>query len=126
MFTKRTLIPSLPASDINRARQFYADKLDLKPSEDRGDGGLRYDAGDSWFMLYPSAFAGTNQATAAAWQVDDLRATVTALQGRGVTFQEYDLPDFTTDNGIATAPDGTLAAWFSDSEGNIIGLFQET
>jgi len=74
--------------------------------------------------VYPSQFAGTNQATAAAWQVDDLAAVVAALRERGVVFEEYDLGEIRTVDGIAVAPDGTKAAWSRDSEGNILGISQ--
>jgi catechol 2,3-dioxygenase-like lactoylglutathione lyase family enzyme len=117
-------MPSLPASDINRAKAFYRDKLGLKPVEETADGGARYEAGDSHFMVYPSAFAGTNKATAAAWEVDDLEETVTALKASGVEFQEFELEGMTMENSMLTAPDGTRAAWFFDSEDNIIGLIQ--
>ncbi len=124
MLDRFNLEASLPASDINRAKTWYREMLDLKPVDDTDDGGAFYETGDSRFLLYPSAFAGTNKATAAAWEVDDIDAIVTELKSRGVTFQEYDLPDIETHNSIATAPDGTRAAWFLDSEDNILGLFQ--
>jgi hypothetical protein len=54
--------------------------------------------------------------------VPDLPATVTELKARGVHFEEYDIPNVKTVNGVHKTPDGD-AAWFKDSEGNIIGLF---
>ena len=125
MFNNRTLIATLPASDINRARQWYADKLDLKPTEEQPDGGLRYATGDSWFLVYPSTFAGTNQATAAAFEVEDIADVVGSLRGRGVVFEEYDFGDIKTENGIVTMPDGSQGAFFKDSEGNIIGVYHQ-
>ena len=75
-------------------------------------------------MLYPSGFAGTNQATAAGWQVDDIEAVVAGLKANGVEFQEYDFDELKTVDGIATLPDGLKGAWFIDSEGNILSVFQ--
>ena len=46
------------------------------------------------------------------------------LTARGVVFEDYDLGELQTESGIATTPDGEKAAWFKDSEGNILGLFQ--
>jgi len=40
-----------------------------------------------------------------------------------VNFEEYDVPGMKTRNGIATA-DGAKAAWFKDTEGNIMALIQ--
>ena len=118
MFT--SLIATLPASDLDRARSWYRDKLGLEPAQD-GEGGVMYDTGGVRFMLYPSQFAGTNQATAASWEVDDFDSAVADLRSRGVTFEEYDLPGLKTVDGIADSPEGK-AAWFKDSEGNILAL----
>lgn len=115
---------SLPASDMERAKGFYRDKLGLEPVEETSDGGAFYQTGGSRFLLYPSGFAGTNQATAAAWEVDDVETVVAGLRSNGVEFQEYDMEEFKTVNGIATLPDGLKGAWFADSEGNILSIFQ--
>ena len=125
MLSNYALQASLPASDISRARDFYKDKLDLEPVRESPDGGAFYESGDTTFFLYPSGFAGTNQATAAAWEVDDIEATVSELQGRGVVFEEYDFDELKTVNGIAETSEGQKAAWFKDSEGNILGIFKD-
>jgi hypothetical protein len=44
------------------------------------------------------------------------------MRDRGVVFEEYDTPEIHTENGIANTPDGGEAAWFRDSEGNLIGV----
>ena len=67
-----------------------------------------------------------------AFEVADLKATITALQARGVTFEEYDLPGLKTEDCIAEVAGnypskggvGELAAWFKDSEGNLLGIGQ--
>ncbi len=79
--------------------------------------------GDTTLVVYPSQFAGTNQATAAGLGVDDVEEVVIDLRDKGIRFEEYDFGDFRTVDGIFTAPDGTRGAWFKDTEGNIIGLF---
>ena len=72
--------------------------------------------------------AGTSRASQAFWKVDDLVREVALLRARGVTFENYD-PDeiggMTMQDGIATGG-GTKAAWFKDSEGNIMALIEET
>ena len=115
---------ALPASDFERAKAWYADKLGLKPAEENM-GVATYDVNGTQFGLYPSQFAGTNQATAAEFRVDDVERTVSELRESGVTFEDYDLPELKTENGIATLEDqGTTfkAAWFKDSEANIIAV----
>jgi hypothetical protein len=67
-----------------------------------------------------------------AWEVDDLDAAVVELRGRGVVFEEYDLPGLTTHEGIADVlgnypskgGGGERAAWFRDSEGNLLAIGQ--
>jgi hypothetical protein len=66
-----------------------------------------------------------------AWEVADIESAVASLRARGVVFEEYDLPGLKTVNGIADIEGnypskgvGERAAWFKDSEGNVLGLGQ--
>jgi predicted enzyme related to lactoylglutathione lyase len=117
------IVPYIPVKDVARARKFYEGKVGLVPREEVA-GGVVYECGNrSWIFLYPSAGAGTSKASQAFWQVKDLEAEVAELRARGVVFEEYDMPGIKTENGIATAG-GTKAAWFKDSEGNILAVIQ--
>ena len=117
------IVPYIPATDVERARAFYEQKVGLVPRE-MVAGGVVYECGNSsWVFLYPSAGAGTSKASQAFWQVDDVEAEVAELRARGVVFEEYDMPGIKTVNGIVTAG-GNKAAWFKDSEGNILALIQ--
>lgn len=121
----------LPAQDLARARAWYADKLGLEPVEER-PGGLRYRVGSSLFTVFASAGASSGSHTQMALSVDDLDAAVAELRSRGVVFEDYDLPGMTTVDGIAEVEGnypseggvGERAAWFRDSEGNLIGIGQ--
>ncbi len=114
---------TLPASDMGRARKFYEETLGLELVEET-PGGVTYKVGTSQLFVYPSEFAGTNQATAANFEVDDIEAAVADLRGSGVTFEQYDFPGLKTDeNGIAEM-DGERGAWFKDPEGNILAVGQ--
>jgi catechol 2,3-dioxygenase-like lactoylglutathione lyase family enzyme len=113
---------TIPASDLARARRFYEETLGFE-ADRVTPAGVVYRALDSWFLLFPSSGAGTNKATACGFQVKDLQATVAELKGRGVRFEEYDMPNFKTVDGIVHTPVGS-SAWFKDTEGNIIGLVQ--
>ncbi|MGH6919832.1 MAG: VOC family protein, partial [Geminicoccaceae bacterium] len=113
------------------ARRFYAEKLGLEPVEER-PGGLLYRCGKGSFALFTSSGAASGDHTQMGWEVGDLRATVEALRARGVVFEEYDLPGLRTVDGIAEVVGnypskggvGELAAWFKDSDGNLLGLGQ--
>ncbi len=113
----------LPAADLERARGWYLDKLGLEPVSTSPFGDLRYEAGGVEFLLYESALAGTNQATAAGFRLTDFDEVVASLRSSGVTFEHVDFGDMgATVDGVITTPDGQKAAWFKDSEGNIIAL----
>lgn len=115
---------SLPASDFERAKSWWADKVGLKP-EDEFEAGAYYKVAGTRFLLYPSQFAGTNKATAMTIEVPDIRAAVDEMRSNGIEFQEYDLPELKTEAGVATWEEGgkkVEGAWFIDSEGNIIAL----
>jgi catechol 2,3-dioxygenase-like lactoylglutathione lyase family enzyme len=123
MLQSRSMHPTIPAADLERARAYYADKLGVTPSREL-PGGLVYETGGgAWFLLYPSQGAGSAQHTVAGWEVEDIDAEVAELKARGVVFEEYDLPQLRTENSVATMP-GNRAAWFRDSEGNILGLVE--
>ncbi|MFG2468392.1 VOC family protein [Streptomyces canus] len=119
----------LPAQDLDRARRFYAEQLGLEPVDER-PGGLLYRCGGTDFALFRSGGASPGTFTQMGWEVDDIDTVVTQLQQRGVVFEEVDLPGFRTKNGIADIDGnypsknarGERAAWFRDSEGNLLGI----
>jgi predicted enzyme related to lactoylglutathione lyase len=123
MLQKHPMYAYIPAKDVTRARKFYEEKIGLTPKEEVA-GGVVYEFGkQTACFLYPTANAGTSKASQAFWQVDDVEREVAELKARGVKFEEYDTPGMKTKDGIATA-DGAKAAWFVDSEGNIMALIQ--
>jgi catechol 2,3-dioxygenase-like lactoylglutathione lyase family enzyme len=121
----------LPVQDLDRARLFYAEKLGLEPIEER-PGGFLYRCGSGSFALFISSGASSGDFTQMAFEVTDLKATLPALRARGVIFEEYDVPGLKTVDGIAEVAGnypskggvGELAAWFKDSEGNLLGIGQ--
>ncbi len=116
---------NIPASDLNRAREFYADKLGLTPTEEFGGESLSYrTAGGTSFNVYRTQYAGQAGHTIAQWHVDDLDAEVRDLKAKGVTFEKYDMPGVDWDGEIAVLPGMGRAAWFKDSEGNILCVDQ--
>jgi catechol 2,3-dioxygenase-like lactoylglutathione lyase family enzyme len=123
MLSNAPVAPALPASDMARARAFYEQALEL-PVVEEDPGGVTFGCGQGTAVfVYPSEFAGTNKATAAAFRVDDLDAVMSRLRERGVVFEDYDLPELKTVDGVASFGD-FKGAFFTDSEGNIIGLAQ--
>jgi catechol 2,3-dioxygenase-like lactoylglutathione lyase family enzyme len=112
---------TLPVKDVGEAKKFYEETLGLTlVSEDPG--GILYSSGNSKLFVYPSEFAGTNKATAAAWNVDDVEGVVNELKDKGVAFEQYDnLPGATREGDIHLMGD-LKAAWFKDPSGNILNV----
>jgi catechol 2,3-dioxygenase-like lactoylglutathione lyase family enzyme len=125
MFDSVQFRVTLPAADMDRAKAWYEAKLGLVPVEEDEFDGAWYETGETPFLLYPSEFAGTNQATAASFSFEDFDAAIAELRGRGVTFTEFDYEEFKTVEGVLTLPDGRKGAWFQDSEGNILNIISE-
>jgi catechol 2,3-dioxygenase-like lactoylglutathione lyase family enzyme len=118
------IIAVLPAKDIARAKDFYRDVLGLEPAETMDEENVLYRCGNGTaFLLYETDNAGTAKNTQMGWATDDVEAEAQELRGRGVVFEEYDFPGLKTENGIATTTAGK-AAWFLDTEGNILNIYQ--
>ena len=114
---------ALPAQDLGRARAFYVEKVGLQALESAylkaRDGQVGLTVGDG---VYPAQARSSGEFTQAVIHVADVRAAVEEMRGRGVVFEEYDTPETRTENGIARMPGGGEAAWFKDSEGNLVGV----
>ena len=127
MIANAKLEPVIPVSDLDRAASFYGETLGLKElqryEEPAANPMIRYELGSGSLLIYKSVGAGESRHTLAGFIVDDIKAAVDDLRGRGVTFEEYDMGDIKTENGIATIGDDK-AAWFKDPDGNILGVGQ--
>jgi catechol 2,3-dioxygenase-like lactoylglutathione lyase family enzyme len=113
----------LPARDVERARAFYTDKLDLTPFGEH-NGHLYYEVRGSLFMVYPSGGAASGTHDQLGFVVEDVGSMVATLRSNGVNFEEYEPPP-----GVA-ATDGIMdfgdvkSAWFKDSEGNLLSIVE--
>jgi predicted enzyme related to lactoylglutathione lyase len=117
---------NIPASDLGRARDFYADKLGLTPTRELfGEVLLYRTSGGTAFQVYRTEYAGQAGHTIAQWHVDDIESEVRDLKAKGVSFEVYDMPGVTWNGEIAAMEGLGRAAWFKDSEGNIMCIDQE-
>ena len=123
MLTNSPVSSVLPVADMARAKEFYQDKLGLALLPESIPGTAEFEAGEGTrIQLYEHGLPKAEN-TAASFEVSDIAATVRELKDNGVTFEEYDFPDLKTVDSIATM--GSMqAAWFKDTEGNILCLHQ--
>lgn len=125
MLSDYTPTPSLAVKDLARAREFYEGTLGFTSAGDAPDG-VVYGAGASRILVYPSAYAGTNKATAASFEVpvEAFDAEVAALRAKGIEFQTFELEGIVWVDGVATMAEmgGSKAVWFADPDGNILNV----
>ena len=123
MLTELRVHSTIPASDMARARAWYAEKLGFEPMLDLPSGMMYEAAEGTRFVVFPSPNAGQAPQTCMGFATSDIEREVRDLKTRGVTFEEYDLPNFKTVDSIMSTG-LTRSAWFRDSEGNILGIVQ--
>jgi catechol 2,3-dioxygenase-like lactoylglutathione lyase family enzyme len=113
----------LPISDPDRAQKFYTDQLGLPYEGTNPMGELMYRLAGAQLMLLPRPDEKPLGSTALSFEVADVEQEITDLEGRGVTFEDYDLPGLKTENHIASMGD-EKAAWLLDPDGNVLCLHQ--
>lgn len=120
MLGNSTISAVIAVSDITAGKKFYSETLGLS-LVDENPGGLSYKSGEGSLFVYESPNAGTSQATVAGWTVADVAATVEALKAKGVSFEQYDMPE-TTREGDIHRMGPISAAWFKDPDGNTLSI----
>jgi catechol 2,3-dioxygenase-like lactoylglutathione lyase family enzyme len=113
----------LPVKDMDRARRFY-DGLGLQPIGGKPDGKFVYRCGGTEIALFPKAEGTKAQHTAVSFRVDDIAKSIGMLESRGVVFADYDFPGLKTEGHVCVLG-SEKAAWFEDTEGNILCLHED-
>jgi catechol 2,3-dioxygenase-like lactoylglutathione lyase family enzyme len=121
MLSNRNAVANLAVKDLAPAKKFYEGTLGLKQVDAEGDEVIVYKSGDSTINVYRSQYAGTNQATAVTWVVDDVESEVRALRAKGVEFEHYDMPNTKLEGDVHVAGE-VKVAWFKDPDGNILNI----
>jgi catechol 2,3-dioxygenase-like lactoylglutathione lyase family enzyme len=114
----------LPVKDLARARAFYEGCLGLKPVGMKPDGKFTYDCGGATLALFPKEGGTKADHTAISFRVPDIAAAVAGLKAAGVTFEDYDFPGLKTVGHVCVLG-SEKAAWFLDTEGNILCLHED-
>jgi Glyoxalase/Bleomycin resistance protein/Dioxygenase superfamily len=113
------------AGDIPKAKEFYAETLDLDVSESDGVLTLRL-AGGNNVIIYPKPNHVPATFTVLNFPVEDVGYAVEELKKRGVRLEHYDLPNLKTDEKGIMRGDGPTIAWFKDPAGNILSVIGQT
>jgi catechol 2,3-dioxygenase-like lactoylglutathione lyase family enzyme len=124
MLANSPIVAIHPATDLERARAFYEDKLGLRlisssPEE------LFFEAGVGTMLeIYRRDAPTKAEHTVAGFMVNDIEPIVQHLESVGVPLEHYDLPGLKTDERGILEREGMKAAWITDSEGNILAIVE--
>jgi catechol 2,3-dioxygenase-like lactoylglutathione lyase family enzyme len=122
MITATMVVATVPVTDLDRAKEFYGTTLGLTYLWETPVA-VRYRCGSTSEVSVFKRPAINTEHTLAHFEVDDIRAIVQDLTGKGVEFLDYtDGPLATTDHIANLGP--AQAAWFRDPDGNTLGLRQ--
>ncbi len=125
MISTAPITAILPVSDVDRASAFYSDQLGLADKGTSPDGNRMFAAAGGSMLALMSAEEGAQTAhTVVSFEVPDIMAEISALQERGVTFEDYDLPGLKTVEHVCVIG-ADRAAWFKDTEGNVLCLHEQ-
>jgi catechol 2,3-dioxygenase-like lactoylglutathione lyase family enzyme len=124
MLAAAPLTTMLPVKDLDRAREFYVNKLGLEAEGLAADGKFLMRAGGTRLALFPKPGGTKADHTAVSFRVRDIEAAIRHLEGRGVVFADYDLPGLKTVEHVCVLG-SEKAAWFQDPEGNILCLHED-
>jgi catechol 2,3-dioxygenase-like lactoylglutathione lyase family enzyme len=114
----------LPVKDMQRARRFYEEGLGLSPQGFKPDGKFTYHLAGTELALFPKPEGTKAEHTALSFRVPDIAAAIAQFKARGIRFADYDLPGFKTVEHVCVLG-AEKAAWFEDTEGNILCLHED-
>ena len=114
----------LIVQDAERSATFYSEQLGLPHQGRTPDGQEIFTAGGgSSVLLMSDPDAKPSGRTELSFEVTDIDSEIHDLEGRGVTFEDYDLPGLKTVDHVAEMG-SEKAAWFKDPDGNVLCLHQ--
>ena len=124
MINNAQLTAVLPVVDVTRAAGFYRDQLGLKDLgvDTTGNHVLLTGTGTQ-IALMPAEEGAQSAHTVLSFEIENIFEQIKDLEGRGVTFFDYDLPGLKTTDHV-TVMGTEKAAWFADTEGNILCLHE--
>lgn len=111
----------IPVKELGRARVFYEKMLGLVPEKQlESEEQVVYALNGTYLLVYRTD-AEPGQATKVGFMVSDLDQEMEDLRNHGVVFEDFDLPNLKTVNGVMEGPDGR-GAFFKDLDGNYLAL----
>ena len=116
------MVGFVTTTNAEAARRFYGDVLGFRLIAEDGFA-LVFDANGTMLRVVKAERFTPAQGTILGWQVDDIHAAVRELTGRGVVFEQFNLPFLPQDElGVWRASETDSVAWFKDPDGNVLSI----
>lgn len=107
--------------DVERAKEFYRDKLGLRLVAEELPFALIFDAKGIMLRLSINKEVTPSHGTVLGWQVPDIAVAVKDLGSAGISFERWDFLK-QDETGIWSSPTGAKVAWFKDPDGNLLSV----
>jgi len=122
MLLTSIVVPTIPVTDLDKAKRFYTETLGLTALWDNAWSVRLGCGGGTQISIFQSDRSTANH-TLAHFEVNDIERVVRELQQHDVTFIDRSDGQTTTD-GYIIEVGPVRGAWFQDPDGNILGLRQ--
>jgi len=122
MFKHTKAFSGFSVNDIQKAKEFYGEKLGVEVTEEMmGHLKLHIEGGNK-IIIYPKPNHEPATFTILNFPVDDVEKTVDELIAKGIVFEQYDFGQIKTDSKGIMRGVGPTIAWFKDPAGNILSV----
>jgi len=122
MFKSTKTFSSFSSNDLQKAKEFYRDKLGVEVEENQM-GILTLHLAGNEVIIYPKPNHEPATFTVLNFAVDNIEQAVDDLISKGITFEQYGEPIKTDEKGIVRGNGhGPDIAWFKDPAGNILSV----
>ena len=126
MFKNTHAFSGFAVDDIQKAKKFYTETLELNFSEPMEQLMLNLAGGHNVFIYAKPNYEPANY-TVLNFEVSNVDEAVDELTKRGVKFEIYNEGELKTDaKGISRDNGGPVIAWFKDPAGNFLSVLQKS
>lgn len=124
MFDYTRTLGSFSANDLQKAKEFYGEKLGIDVTENNmGILELRL-TGGAHVIIYPKPNHEPATFTVLNFLVEDIDEAVDALAAKGIVFERYEGMEADGKGVVRGNGHGPDIAWFKDPAGNILSVLK--
>ena len=125
MFKHTKAFGSFSVDNLEKAKKFYGDLLQLEISDVQEMPLIQlHISGSNDIIVYEKPDHAPATFTILNFPVPEIEKAVEELKNLGITFESYDYPGLKTDEDNISRENGSAVAWFRDPAGNVLSIMQ--